>query len=124
MPDATKSSGRVDPVDARSLAALDGTLRAARRHLGPDVTIQRLLILINVYLSEGLSQSELLQRLDSTSVTALSRNLADLSRLTSRKRPGPGLLELQVDPMNLRRKRVRLTPKGRRVVGRILAPGD
>ena len=87
-----------------ALERLDTTMRMARAKLGPDITIQRLLILINVYLNEGLSQSELLQRLDSTSVTALSRNLADLSAVTTKKRRGPGLIALRVDPMNLRRK--------------------
>ena len=54
--------------------------------------------------------------LDSTSITALSRNLADLSRFTTQKRVGPGLIELRVDPMNLRIKRVFLSTKGARFV--------
>lgn len=102
-------------------ASLDRALRMARRHLGPDVTVQRLLILLAVHRNEGLSQRELLALLESTSVTALSRNLADLSERTSRKTPGPGLLELRVDPMNLRRKTVHLTDSGRTVVDDILA---
>ncbi len=106
-------------AETEALTRLDGILRRARRELGPDVTIQRLLILMNVYLHEGLSQSELLDLLDSTSITALSRNIADLSGWTSRKREGPGLLELRSDPMNLRRKTIHLTPKGRRVVRRL-----
>lgn len=96
-----------------ALQALDRALRFARARLSPDITAQRLLILIAVYFNEGLSQRELLQHLESTSITALSRNLADLSTLTTRKSPGPGLLELRVDPLNLRVKRVFLTRKGR-----------
>ena len=96
-----------------NLEDMDAALRFARRALGPDVTVQRLLILLNVYLHEGLSQSELLGRLEDTSVTALSRNLADLSAHTSRKTPGPGLLELRTDPANLRRKHVYLTAAGK-----------
>jgi len=92
---------------------LDKGLRYARAKLSGDVTAQRLLILIAVARHEGLSQTELLRWLDSTSITALSRNLADLSALTTRKQPGPGLLELRADPMNLRVKRVFLTRKGR-----------
>lgn len=98
----------------RTLHALDRALRFARAKLSPDITAQRLLILIAVYFHEGLSQRELLTHLETTSITALSRNLADLSALTTRKTPGPGLLELRVDPLNLRVKRVFLTAKGRR----------
>lgn len=101
-------------VQAKTLMALDRALRYARAKLSPDITAQRLLILIAVYFHEGLSQRELLNHLESTSITALSRNLADLSALTTRKTPGPGLLELRVDPLNLRVKRIFLTSKGRR----------
>ena len=102
-----------------SLHTLDRALRYARAELGPDVTAQRLLILINVYLHEGVSQIELLQTLDSTSIPALSRNLADLSRRTSRRGIGPDLVELRADPDNLRKKRVYLTPKGRQLLRRL-----
>ena len=100
--------------DLDTLSVLDRALRLARARLSPDITAQRLLILLAVYKHEGFSQRELLQQLDSTSITALSRNLADLSALTTKKSPGPGLLELRVDPLNLRIKRVFLTAKGKR----------
>lgn len=100
--------------------ALAAALRFARAELGVDVTVQRLLILVSVFLHEGLSQSELLRLLDSTSTTALSRNLAELSDWTPRKAPGPGLIELRTDRFNLRRKQVFLTAAGRRFVRRWL----
>ena len=106
---------------ARALLVLDRALRFARAKLSPDITAQRLLILIAVYFNEGQSQRELLQHLESTSITALSRNIADLSEFTTRKLPGPGLLELRIDPLNLRIKRVFLTPKGRSFVKQWLA---
>ena len=95
-----------------TMQVLDKGLRFARARLSADITAQRLLILIAVYFNQGLSQRELLQHLDSTSITALSRNLADLSALTTKKLPGPGLLELRMDPLNLRVRRVFLTRKG------------
>ena len=98
----------------RTLRSLDRALRFARARLSPDITAQRLLILIAVYFHEGLSQRELLEPLELTSITALSRNLADLSAFTTKKLPGPGLLEQRIDPLNLRVKRVYLTPKGKR----------
>jgi len=104
-----------------SLRILDRALRFARVELSPDVTAQRLLILLAVHFHEGLSQRELLGHLDGTSITALSRNIADLSDMTTKKQPGPGLLELRGDPMNLRIKRVHMTEKGREFVRRWLA---
>jgi DNA-binding MarR family transcriptional regulator len=100
---------------------LEKALRFASSNLTADITAQRLLILIGVYFHEGLSQRELLNFLDSTSITALSRNIADLSALTTKKLPGPALLEQRVDPLNLRVKRVFLTTKGRRFMKRWFA---
>lgn len=105
----------------RTLRSLDRALRFARAKISPDITAQRLLILVAVFFHEGLSQRELLLHLESTSITALSRNLADLSKLTTKKLPGPGLLELRTDPLNLRIKRVFLTKKGKRFMDRWLA---
>ncbi|MBL6689471.1 MAG: hypothetical protein ISP91_03670 [Pseudomonadales bacterium] len=109
------------PNDLAKMAAeFDRLVVQARKLLGPDVTALRLHILLNVYMNEGLSQSELLKTLDMTSVTALSRNLADLSVLTSSKRPGPGLIELRFDSMNLRRKTIHLTSKGKKIIRSLL----
>ncbi|MDX1481048.1 MAG: hypothetical protein R3315_05190 [Woeseiaceae bacterium] len=108
-------------AERAQLHALDRALRFARAELTADVTAQRLLILICVYFNEGLSQRELLTKLDSTSITALSRNLADLSDWTTRKKKGPGLIELKSDPMNLRVKRVYLSERGNNFVKRWLS---
>ena len=102
--------------DDQALETIDRALRYVRARLNADVTAQRLLILICVSRNQGLSQRELLSMLDSTSIPALSRNLADLSALTTQKRIGPNLIELRTDPMNLRIKRVFLTTKGKRFV--------
>jgi DNA-binding MarR family transcriptional regulator len=111
---------QLSEAQAEQLHALDRALRFARAELTADVTAQRLLILICVYFNQGLSQRELLTKLDSTSITALSRNLADLSDWTTRKKKGPGLIEMRPDPMNLRIKRVYLTEKGNNFVRRWL----
>ena len=113
----------LSPAELNQLHALDNALRFARSDLSPDVTAQRLLILICVYFNQGLSQRELLTKLDSTSITALSRNLAELSSWTTRKKEGPGLIELRADPMNLRVKRVFLTVAGQKFVKRLLSAG-
>ena len=119
----TTRSKNLSPAELDQLHALDNALRFARSHLSPDVTAQRLLILICVYFNQGLSQRELLTKLDSTSITALSRNLADLSAWTTRKKEGPDLIEMRADPMNLRIKRVYLTGAGEEFVRQLLAAG-
>lgn len=93
-------------------------LRFARDNLSSDVTVQRLLVLLCVARQEGLSHRELAQVLPGISTTSLSRNLADLSALTSRKTPGPGLIEQRHDPLNLRRKQLFLTTRGKRFMKR------
>ena len=108
-------------TDLRTLRMLDRALRFARIKISPDITAQRLQILLAVYFHEGLSQRELQAQLHMTSVTALSRNIADLSTLTTKKTEGPGLLELRSDPLNLRIKRVFLTRKGKRFMKQWLA---
>lgn len=119
---ATRSKD-LGAAELDQLHALDNALRFARSELSADVTAQRLLILICVYFNQGLSQRELLTKLDSTSITALSRNLADLSAWTTRKQQGPGLIELRSDPMNLRVKRVYLTSAGEKFVRHWLGAG-
>lgn len=111
----------LNDAEIDQLHALDEALRFARSELTADVTAQRLLILISVFFNQGMSQRELLTKLDSTSITALSRNLADLSAWTTRKCEGPNLIELRPDPMNLRVKRVFLTKTGERFMRRWLA---
>ena len=92
------------------------SLRYARDQIAPDVTVQRLLVLLTVARYPGLSQTELGRHLPGISTTAMSRNLADLSERTSQRRVGPGLIELKTDPENLRRKRVRLTARGKQLL--------
>lgn len=101
--------------------ALINCLRAARDAISPDITVQRLLVLLSVADHPGCSQHDLGQRLTGISSTALSRNLADLSALTSRKLPGPNLIRQQPDPTNLRRKQLHLTRKGQRLIGELKA---
>lgn len=108
-----------DQGELCALARMDRALRLVRAEVAPDITVQRLLILLAVHFNEGMSQKELLATLDSTSIPALSRNLADLSAFTSRKCEGPGLIELRTDTMNLRVKRVHLTPKGKALIRKV-----
>ena len=118
-PPLTGKPGQTDPA-REVVTGYNRFLVRARQLLGPDVTALRLHILLTVYAHEGCNQRTLLDNLDMTSVTALSRNLADLSAITSTKKLGPGFIELRIDVMNLRRKTVHLTDAGRTVVEQLL----
>lgn len=109
----------MDEFDER-LGLLRGALVKARDALGADVSVLRLVILLSVYRDNGMTQSDLLASLPHVSATAMSRNIAELSDRKIRGRRGLGLLKLIPDDENLRRKHVRLTPRGRRLVESLL----
>jgi DNA-binding MarR family transcriptional regulator len=53
------------------------------------------------------------------SQSSASRNISALSDWHYKKKPGLGLVETVVDPMEMRRKNVILTPKGKRLIEEI-----
>lgn len=53
-------------------------------------------------------------------LSTTSRHILDLGELNRRKEPGYGLVETLVDPMNLRTKTIRLTPKGKNLLNQII----
>ena len=65
-----KPAKRENPVNP-DLLSLHRALQVVRRSVAPDITVQRLLILLAVYANEGLSQRELLSKLDGCSITEM-----------------------------------------------------
>jgi DNA-binding MarR family transcriptional regulator len=53
-------------------------------------------------------------------VSTTSRHILDLGEYDRLKNPGFGLVETRIDPMELRRKTVHLTPKGRNLLNQII----
>jgi DNA-binding MarR family transcriptional regulator len=74
-------------------------LSASREHLGSEATVQKLQVLCEIMLQPGIDQQTLLQRVDQTR-SAVSKNIADWSSITSLKKPGPGFVESRINPMN------------------------
>lgn len=68
----------------------------------------------------GTNHATLIHELE-LSRSQASKVVADLTELTSRKEPGPGLVESVPDPMNMRTRIVKLTPKGRQVYEQCLS---
>jgi DNA-binding MarR family transcriptional regulator len=87
----------------------------AFRQLDPDMPIQYALSFLTIAEHEGLSMGDLAQRLGIAQSSA-SRNIAALSKWHSFGKEGHDLVAAEEDPRERRRKIVRLTPKGRRLV--------
>lgn len=87
-------------------------LKEARELIADDVTVQKLDTLVQVLLQpDGIPQADILLKANLTR-TAASKNVADLSSITSRKKAGPNLVESVIDPLNRTSRTIRMTPTG------------
>lgn len=89
------------------------------RSVNSLMTIQAAHTFLLVALHEGRSLTEL-ATLSGYKLPTVSRTLLDLGVRNRRREPGWGLVETVVDPMELRRKSVRLTNKGRAIINQVL----
>ena len=99
-------------------------LKAVRNELDDDCSVQKVLILMAVAESgaAGIDQQTLQER-TLVGRSNCSKIIADLTHLTYRKAPGPALVRSDADPMNMRIRIIRLTPKGEKAVAAILGEG-
>ena len=114
------------PAYSSELRALSKMLKFARANVSDKMTVQQLDTLITISLEpEGIDQANLVKRAD-LSRSGASKNIADLTALTSRHKPGPGLVESLIDPFNRSTRSIKLTMKGTAVLleGLILSYGD
>lgn len=85
-------------------------IQYAREH-APDMLLQQLSVLISVALEPDQGVLDIGEKLGLTQAS-VSRNVAALSAIHRKHRPGLNLLAAYEDPMERRRKMVRLTPAG------------
>lgn len=71
-----------------------------------------MLTLIGVAENPGSPQFELGSVIGMPSHATISRNINDLTHLTSRREPGPGYVRQDPDPNSRRRNLLRLTDRG------------
>lgn len=93
-------------------------LQLVRKHVDEDCTVKSLITLLGIAVEPGIDQTTLGTRLD-ISRSTVSKNIQDLSALTSKKVAGPGLVENRVDPMRLNIRLPALTKKGEQVLQKI-----
>lgn len=84
-------------------------------HLFPSLSIPRLLVLHEVYLRGEVDQATLVDRCGFNG-SRLSKTVASLTELASDKTEGLGFINSTPDPMNLKSRILRMTPKGQEAV--------
>lgn len=90
------------------------------RKLDPEMPMQMAAVFLLVAINPDLTLKNISERLGIAQASA-SRNVAALSDWHRNKKPGHGLIEARPDPFEMRRKILRLTPKGKRVLDSVWA---
>lgn len=90
----------------------------AVRLIDDSMPIQTFAVLLDIARHPNSSVNEIASRTGLAQSSA-SRNVAALSDRHWQKKPGLGLVELVIDPNELRRKNVSLTAKGERFMTQI-----
>lgn len=89
------------------------------RQLDQDMSVQRLNVLLDIAINGETDQGSVVRRCG-LSRSGGSKNVAAWSALTSTKRKGPGLVSSTADPMNLKTRILRLTPRGEAALEKVL----
>lgn len=105
--------------DRRHLDKVSGLFQAFRT-LDPTMPLQLAYTFILCAIYEGESIGDIARRAGFATSTT-SRHILDLGEFDRQKRPGYMLVETVINPMELRRKTVRLTPKGKNLLNQILS---
>lgn len=102
-----------------TLAVLEAGIRVAREKIDSELPTQHLHLLMHTAMHPGSTIKDL-EKMTGISRAAASRIVDYLSFRQYRDKAGPGLLAAEEDPMERRRKLVRITPKGEKFLQDIL----
>lgn len=94
-------------------------LMSVFRNINPTMSIQVVHTLMLVSLHEGASVTEI-AKMAGFKLSTVSRNILDLGLKDRRREQGLGLVETKVDPMELRKKQVGITPKGMALLRQVI----
>lgn len=109
---------KLSPSEARQARRLLSAIEEFRK-LDPDMQMPMAATFLLVALNDGISRSDVRDRLDVAGSTA-TRNLMGLMSQGRLGRPGHGLIDQSVNPEERRWRMHSLTPEGRRLLGRLL----
>jgi DNA-binding MarR family transcriptional regulator len=108
-----------DLSDRKHLDKATGLFQAFRS-LDPTMPLQLAYTFILCAIYEGESVGDIARRAG-FALSTTSRHILDLGEFDRMKNPGYHLLETRIDPMELRRKTIHLTPKGRNLLNQIIS---
>lgn len=108
------NTGRPQSIDSDAKQYVRRLLLAMQpfQELRHDMPLQYVMTFLLVAEEEGLGITEYAKRAD-VAQSVMSRHILDLGDRDRKKAEGFGLVHTSVDPMELRKKRVYLTDKGR-----------
>ena len=95
------------------------SLFQAFRQLDSTMPLQLAYTFLLCATYEGESVGDIARRAG-FAISTTSRHILDLGEYDRQKNPGYGLVETRIDPMELRRKTVHLTSKGRNLLNQII----
>lgn len=108
-----------DESDRKHLDKANNLFQAFRT-LDSTMPLQIAYTFILCAAHEGESIGDIARRAG-FAVSTTSRHILDLGEFDRFKRPGYKLVETRMDPMELRRKTVHLTPKGKNLLNQIIS---
>lgn len=108
-----------DLSDRKHLDKVTGLFQAFRQ-LDPTMPLQLAYTFLLCAIYEGESVGDIAKRAG-FAMSTTSRHILDLGEYDRKKEPGYDLVETRVDPMELRRKTIHLTPKGKNLLNQIIS---
>ena len=103
----------------RGLKRFERAVGQVRTSIDPLVPTQLVQAFLTVAMEEGMTLTEISERLG-TNLSTASRQLLDLGERNRKMEPGYMLVNRIVDPNNLRVNRYTLTPKGKLLVNQLV----
>lgn len=118
---ARKTPPSVKPIVSEEQRLLNkaSLIFQAFRGIEPTMPTQLAYTFLIVATHPGISVSEVAD-LAGFKLSTASRHLLDLGERNRKKEPGFGLVEVSVDPNELRRKTFTLTPRGKHLLNQIM----